>query len=86
MKEGYHRPKKGKPGQGCEPGTGPNDTPDRKQVCSDCPMRDNWLAELQILSNRHESLGYGPDLASMSLSERWGLFRFLKSMEAHHGI
>ncbi len=51
-----------------------------KQVCSDCPLRDNWLQELQILCNRHASMGITPDLASLTLIELWGLYCWLKGL------
>lgn len=65
-----------------KPGTIQKDKLNQRQVCSNCPFNDNWLVELQVLSNLHESMGYGPDLASMSLAEKWGLYCHLKRLEA----
>lgn len=40
-----------------------------------------WLNELESLVEHFSSLGISPDIASMSLSELRGLYRFLKRMK-----
>lgn len=36
-----------------------------------------WLADLQILAIKHESLGVRPDITSLSFIEAWGLYLWL---------
>lgn len=36
-----------------------------------------WLVQLQALSARFSDLGITADLASMSLIELWGVYRYL---------
>ena len=38
---------------------------------------NDWLARLQELAARLESLGMGADIASLSLIELWAAYRFL---------
>lgn len=38
------------------------------------------LLDLERLSERFSSLGIGEDMASMSLSELWGLYAFLRRL------
>lgn len=41
---------------------------------------DDWLKALQGLLVRFSSLGIGPDVASLSMVELWGLYCYLKRM------
>ncbi len=41
----------------------------------------DWLKELQTLIWRHPEQGIGADLASLTIAELWGIYRFLKGQE-----
>ena len=36
-----------------------------------------WLSELESLTVRFGTFGIGPDLASLTLADAWGLYRYL---------
>lgn len=40
-------------------------------------FRPGWLDDLQLRAARHWSMGYGPDLAAMTLIELHALWRYL---------
>lgn len=39
-----------------------------------------WLEDLQALAARFAGLGIGPDLATVTLAEAWGIFVFLRRL------
>jgi hypothetical protein len=41
----------------------------------------DWLERMGMLCNRFSHLGMGDDLASLSPSEAWGLYRFLLRLD-----
>ena len=41
---------------------------------------ETWLERLQMLCERFSHLGIGADLASLSLIELWGLYRYLSRL------
>ena len=42
----------------------------------------DWLKELELLAWRFAHLGFGPDLAAMSVCELAGLYAFLTGLAA----
>lgn len=43
--------------------------------------RTDWLDELDALLARHSGMGIGADIALMSLSELWGVYRRLRRLD-----
>lgn len=41
---------------------------------------ETWLEALQCLLARFSALGIGPDVASLSMVELWGLYCYLKRL------
>jgi hypothetical protein len=41
---------------------------------------ETWLDRLQILSARFSYLGIGADIATLSIIEPWGVYRFLSRL------
>ena len=41
---------------------------------------NTWLNDLEILINRHASLGINSDVAGMSMVELYGLYLFLRGL------
>ena len=39
-----------------------------------------WLEELEMLAVRFSGYGIGPDVASLTLAQAWGVFVFLRRM------
>lgn len=37
----------------------------------------DWIERLQMLCNRFSYLGIGADVAALTVTELWGLYRFL---------
>jgi len=42
----------------------------------------DWLSELDILINRHSSLGFCADISSMTIGELWHLYQYLSNLES----
>lgn len=45
------------------------------------PRDSDWIKELELLILRHEEQGVGRDMASMTNSEKWGVYLRLKRLE-----
>lgn len=43
-------------------------------------FEDDWLHELQMLAVKYSHLGVNPDLATMTLTELWGVYCWLRAM------
>lgn len=43
-------------------------------------QRLDWLEELQLLAARYSHFGFGPDLAALTVTELYGLYRWLSQV------
>ncbi len=41
------------------------------------PLSSHWPEHLTMLAARFSHLGFGPDLAALTVAEAWGLYSYL---------